>query len=185
MPLSPELLKQFKEMKWMDEEQRPQKKEDKYCKYGMSPYERVSSPSQFTDIADVVNRKQFSAYYPQTYAPVSNYFVAYGYQPYFNPGSGEDFAYGALTIAGMVELCANDISFRIDRDADVYVVKEIAEQYLSTIRDIRDRQIVLYAKKVEKLILKLLQAISIIEKRTGVTRSVVPIEEILKKLIKV
>ena len=55
----------------------------------------------------------------------------------------------------------------------------------STIRDIRDRQIVLYAKKVEKLISKLLQAISIIEKRTGVTRSVVPIEEILKKLIKV
>ena len=64
-------------------------------------------------------------------------------------------------------------------------MKEIAEQYLSTIRDIRDRQIVLYAKKVEKLISKLLQAISIIEKRTGVTRSVVPIEEILKKLIKV
>ena len=35
MPLSPELLKQFKEMKWMDEEQRPQKQEDKYSKYGM------------------------------------------------------------------------------------------------------------------------------------------------------
>lgn len=190
MPLDQAFFKQlqtdFKKMKWLlDEEPRPQKQEDKYCKDGMSPYDRVSSPSHFTDITDVVNRKQFSAYYPQSYAPVPNYFVAFGYQPYFNPGSGEDFAYGALTIAGMVELCANNISFRIARDTDVYVVKGIAEQYLDSIRGIKNDQITAYATKVTKLISKLDQAIAIIETRTGRTRSVVSISEILKKLIKV
>ena len=48
-----QLQKDFKEMKWLlDEEPRPQKQEDKYCKDGMSPYDRVSSPSHFTDITD-------------------------------------------------------------------------------------------------------------------------------------
>lgn len=185
MPLSPELLKQFKEMKWMDEEQPIKEKEDKYCKNGMSPYAQVKSSTNFTDIADVMNRKQFTAYYPQTYAPVSNYFVAYGYQPYFNPGSGEDYARGALTIAGMVELCANDISFRIDRDTDVYVVKGIAQEYLASIRDIRDKRIELYAKKVQKLIENLNKAILIIENRNGNAQTTVSIETVLRKLIKV
>lgn len=116
----------------------------------MSPYKIPKSIGQFTCLADVMNRKGFAAVFPESYAPVSNYFVAYNIEPYYNPGSDIDYAPGALTIAGMVELTATGQPWALQRAQDIPIVQEIATKYLLELEQVQttDPKILAYIKRL-------------------------------------
>lgn len=191
MPLSPEMQEQFEKMEWTTKRDTRVPDDPRKHLTGilgidpMSPYTKPRSVTQFTDIADVINRKQYTAYYPQTYAPVSNYFIEYNIQPYFNPGSGEDYARGAITIAGMIELVANELPLKIERDQDLDEIIKLAQAYLDSISEIRDPHYKQYAKRTQHFVAVMTEARDKMLVRNGQTLPNSPsILDIIKRLVK-
>lgn len=172
MPLAPGLKEAFEKMEWTSA--KPKEPEDPRSHLTgvnginpMSPYDLPSSPTNFKDITDVVNRKNYSGYYPQSFAPVANYFLAFGLQPFFNPGEGEDYARGNLTIANMIELTATDQPWRLDRDQDIEEIFVIAKGYYDLISTSKVPEHQVYAKKVAKFLETLNKGYERMLKRTG------------------
>lgn len=99
----------------------------------MSPYDINETAGDYKSITEVMNRKGYSATYPQSYTPIHNYFRNNGIAPYFNPGEDADYASGRLSIAGMIELTATKQPWALTRDQDIEEVIYIAEQYLNVI----------------------------------------------------
>lgn len=119
----------------------------------MSPYDPPQSQLQFKNITEVINKKSFTANFPQSYTPIPGYFKRHGITPYFNPGEDSDYARGALTVAGMIELTSNNQPWQLVRDQDVDLVILIAETYLNTIKTaMSDPNIREYAQKVKKFL---------------------------------
>lgn len=101
----------------------------------MSPYTPPVSPTGFTGISDIINRKQYSGMYPQSYGPVPEYFRKFGLTPYYEPESFNDFAHGVMTIATMIELTFNNQPWKLDREQDIKEVYELSKQYYTAISD--------------------------------------------------
>jgi hypothetical protein len=136
----------------------------------MSPYTPPKSKLYFENITDVIRNKQFSGVYPQSYGPMANYFKEFGITPYFEQEDFIDYARGALTIERMIDLTVNGKSWKLDREQDLYLVREIANAYndqLSHHALADDMQIQAYKKKVEIFLRKINAAISKIEHALG------------------
>ena len=135
----------------------------------MSPYTLPSSQTVFKSIADVVNNKGFPAIYPQSYTPIPEYYRKYGITPYFNPGEGEDYAKGSLTVAGMIELTVNGQPWALQRDQDLELVRIIAERYYASIEPFtKDNiQIKAYAANVQLFLKTVRKGLDRLAKRTG------------------
>lgn len=134
----------------------------------MSPYNIPSTPNYYKNIADVMNNKQFPAYYPQSYTPISPYFLENRITPYFVPGEDTDYAYGALTVAGMVELTKMGAPWRLTNENDLDIVLAIAEYYRKTMEQhMHDPKISSYAKGVDVLIRVLLKGRDQLHRRQG------------------
>lgn len=120
----------------------------------MSPYRLPNSYLDYKDITEVVNNKPFAAIYPQSYTPVPQYYRDFNITPYFNPSEDEDYARGALTIAGMVELTANNQPWSLRRTEDLQRVYDIATSYLDQIAEYTqtDKSLENYARKMRALV---------------------------------
>lgn len=116
----------------------------------MSPYALPKIKTKYKNITDVINHKSFHAVYPQSYTPVSNYFRTFGYTPYFSPGEDVDYAKGAITIAGMIELTISNQPWKLERDQDIELIMKIAETWLDQVGPYgeHDQSIKSYATKV-------------------------------------
>lgn len=114
----------------------------------MSPYVLPESTLVYNNITDVMNKKGFLAYYPQSYTPISNYFRDSNITPYFNPTDAEDWSKGRLTVAGMIELLSMGQTFEICRDQDFDEIIAIAENYLTHAQRMNTPAIVAYTKQV-------------------------------------
>lgn len=99
----------------------------------MSPYEIPHTPPEYKDLTEVMNNRGFAAIYPQTYTPIPDYYRKFNIPPYFNPGEGDDWARGSLTIAGMIELTTNQQPWMIRRIEDLDVIYQITTEYLERI----------------------------------------------------
>ncbi len=102
----------------------------------MSPYRIPSSQIVFTSIEDIINKKPYSAMFPQSYTPIPAYFLRFGITPYFNPMEYEDFAYGKLTIAGMIDLTCNNQPWVLERDQDFDEIIALTRHYLNQIENL-------------------------------------------------
>lgn len=170
-------------------EKEPRRRQPNYSKgvtaYDpMSPYEYIPPKQVFTDLAEVINEKSFHGSYPQSYTPVPEYFKKYGYSPYYDPEEFTDYARGALTIANMIELTANDQPWKLDRIQDLYLIKEIVDRYYSQMNlpsVANDIRVKAYKQRVEMFLRRLNKAIAIHEHRTG--RSVEK-ESIIHRILK-
>lgn len=119
----------------------------------MSPYDIPQSKLQFRNITEVINQKSFTANFPQSYTPIPGYFKKHGITPYFNPGEDSDYARGALTVAGMIELTSNNQPWQLVHEQDTDLVILIAETYLNTVKAaMHDPNIREYATKVKKFL---------------------------------
>lgn len=145
----------------------------------MSPYDMPYTPDHYTDLSDIMNNRPFLAVYPQSYTPVSKFFVepisedhpeTAGRAPFFEPHEGEDYARGALTIAGMVELNANHIAWELVRDQDLEEVEAIASAYyeeLKTLGDKNDLSIKAYLQRLANFLNVMQDGIARMKRRTG------------------
>ena len=102
----------------------------------MSPYKIPSSQLVYKDIVDVINKKPFSAMFPQSYTPISNYFLENSISPYFNPMEHEDFATGKITISGMIDLACNGQPWVLLRDQDFNEIIHLTESYIDQVSDL-------------------------------------------------
>lgn len=119
----------------------------------MSPYDTPHSDANYTSIIDVMNRKPFPAIYPQSYTYVPEYYRKFNVTPYFNPGEGEDYAKGVLTVAGMIELTANGQPWALQRAQDMEMIRAIAERYVELAQPYANRvQFKAYLERVHKFI---------------------------------
>lgn len=149
----------------------------------MSPYTLPESLPPLTNPADLMNKKGFMAYYPQSYTPIPNYFRDNNITPFFDPSTNDDESRGMLTIAGMVELLDMGQPFTICRDQDIDEIIFIAEHYLSHMSHLNDRQVAVYLPKVEKLLNHLkLASKKLANKHGGQTPIRPDLAEILKRI---
>ena len=125
------------------------------AKNPMSPYTPPVSPTGFTGISDIINRKQYSGMYPQSYGPVPEYFRKFGLTPYYEPEDFNDFAHGVLTIATMIELTFNNQPWKLDREQDIEEIYNISKQYYTAISDAKydgEMSIRIYREKMSKFL---------------------------------
>ena len=173
MPLDKELQRRFEQMEWIIHPDEPQPEDYRKHLTGvngldpMCPYDTPASPRKFKNITDVVNRKQYNACFPQSFGPVPKYFLEFGYVPYFCPTEDEDYAYGALTIAGMIELTANNEPWSLARDQDIDEIITIAEAYRDLIAKSVDPVHIDYTKKVNRFLDVMETGRKRMQKRTG------------------
>ena len=95
----------------------------------MSPYTNPQSQLVFESITEEINKRSFKAVYPQSYTPVSPYFTENNITPYFNPGEDIDYAHGAITIAGMIDLVSMNKPWALERVEDFDPIIDLASQY--------------------------------------------------------
>lgn len=152
----------------------------------MSPYRTPSSHSVYHDLSEVINHKPFNAWYPQSYTPVPSYFKDHGFTPYFNPKEEDDYAYGALTIAGMIELTSLNSSWRLDRDQDIEVVIGIVEQYSEVLKvHASSSYHQAYLQRIEYFLRKMYEVRDRLYHRTGRANPYrVDIVEVIKSLLR-
>ena len=165
---------------------RAQPAQDTRGLYAQCPYTLPKSPSGFKNIVDVINNKGYHAVYPQSFTVVSPYYSRNNITPYFNPGEGEDYAHGSITIAGMIDLVANDLPWALDRDQDIEEVIAITEEYAKLLapRQAESIELKAYACKVKGFLQVMYKGRDRMLKRTGRTatdkRDIV---SILKKIL--
>lgn len=118
---------------WLNQEDPPKPKPRKEPFYNdpMDPYTLPTSDNNYDNVTDVINRKPFAAVYPQSYTPIPNYFKRFGYAPFYQPGEGEDYAHGAITIAGMIELSNNGLPWALKHDEDYDIIIASVEAYIA------------------------------------------------------
>ena len=152
----------------------------------MSPYEYRPTKEYFSNLAEIINEKSFHGSYPQSYTPVPEYFKKHGYSPYYDPEEFMDYARGALTIANMIELTANNQPWKLDRVQDMYLIRSIVEQYraqmnLPTVVD--DVRVKAYKQRVELFLRRLNKSINIYEHANHKNVKTETILDKLKKLL--
>ena len=151
---------------------------------GMSSYNLPSSNIRYKNITDVMNKKPFSASYPQSYTPVAGYFRKFGIAPFFSPGADSDYAYGSLTIAGMVELTENKQPWQLARDQDIGLILHIAKEYLDSLRGAMNNPTVAnYARKVDRFIQVMESGYTRMRLRKGETTLGSDFVSVLKRLL--
>lgn len=118
----------------------------------MSPYRYPESKLVFSSISDEINTRSFKAVYPQSYTPVPRYFTEFNITPYFSPGEDTDYAQGAITIAGMIDLVSLKQPWALVNVSDFDVIINLTSQYYDIISKSHDKNIVEYCKRVEKFL---------------------------------
>lgn len=119
----------------------------------MSPYPIPSTPAVYRNIAEVMNKKQFICFYPESYTPVPDYFTKNGIVPYYNPPEETDYARGALTVAGMVELTKMNAPFALNYESDIDEVISIATVYIRSMEPyMGDNRVSSYVQGVKRFI---------------------------------
>lgn len=98
----------------------------------MSPYRPVKS-KQLNTVSDWINYYQFRAWYTQNYTPAASEFLSGDLNPIYAPVKGEERAYGALTISGMLDLLDMGESFTLEKTEDMSVIKRICLDYLKEV----------------------------------------------------
>ena len=137
----------------------------------MSPYTPPVSGYKFTDISDIINHKQYKGSYPQSYAPVPEYFRKFGISPYYEPENFNDYACGVLTIATMIELTVNNQPWKLERDQDIAEVYQYAKTYYEALKNPdyeNNKFIQAYKEKVVKFLKRLKPKVEIFAKKRGV-----------------
>lgn len=104
-------------------------------------YRLPKSHGRFKDILDVLLHKQYTAYYPQSFVALPNYFTDSGIDPYFSPKPWDDYALGAITIAGMIQLNANSIPWILGDADKVGEILDYTRTYLSLVVDSGDTSV--------------------------------------------
>ena len=119
----------------------------------MSPYKIIESKMAFQDVADEVNTRSFKAVYPQSYTPVHRYFTENKIDPYFSPGEDADYAHGAITIAGMIDLVYMRAPWALVNVEDFDTILDIAQRYYQVLCSSHDnRRVAEYKQRVEKFL---------------------------------
>lgn len=136
----------------------------------MSPYRIPSTRAFYKSIVEVMNKKGFPAWSPQTYTPISNYFLDSGIPPFHDPGEGENYAKGVLTVANMVELHRMDMPFRLCDENDLDTVIAIAKRYHDAMltNGAETPKIKEYLKWVESFLIRAEDARTAAYKRKGI-----------------
>lgn len=153
----------------------------------MSPYQAPRSIIAFKDLSELINKKSFSGAYPQSFAPVSEYFRGSGISPYYDPEDFNDFSHGVMTIATMIDLTANGQPWKLDRDQDLLFVDRVVREYytqLSAESLANNVQIQAYKAKVEIFLKTLDKAISRMKKRNGTWKNEHFFINLLKTMLK-
>lgn len=153
----------------------------------MSPYQAPRSIIAFKDLAELINKKGFSGAYPQSFAPVSEYFRRSGISPYYDPEAFNDFSHGVMTIATMIDLTANGQPWKLDRDQDLLLIDKIVREYytqLSVPALENNVQIQAYKAKVEIFLKTLDKAIGRMKKRNGTWQNENFFINLLKTMLK-
>lgn len=118
----------------------------------MSPYDNPHSQLVFESISDEINKRSFKAVYPQSYTPVSSYFTENGITPYFSPGEDVDYAHGAITIAGMIDLVSMGKPWALERVEDFDIIIERTLQYRDLLQHHKSNTATQYLAKVNRFL---------------------------------
>ena len=141
----------------------------------MSAYEIPVSRISFKSLADLVNNRQFTGYYPESFGTVANYFHKTGISPYYEIIPGGDYAKGALTINTMIELTMAGVKWRLEREQDIGLVMGICEEYKKQLKsvlrpnstNVHDIHVSAYYAKLEKFLTEVYKYVKILEKQCG------------------
>lgn len=118
----------------------------------MSPYRNPESKLVFDSIADEINTRSFKAVYPQSYTPIPRYFTDFNITPYFSPGEDTDYAHGAITIAGMIDLVSMNRPWALENVDDFTTIINLVTQYYEYISKSTNKSITDYRQRVEKFL---------------------------------
>ena len=118
----------------------------------MSPYRYPESKLIFDSITDEINSRSFKAVYPQSYTPIPRYFTDFNITPYFSPGEDMDYAHGAITIAGMIDLVSMKQPWALENVTDFDTIIQITNKYYDLISKTENRSIAEYRQRVERFL---------------------------------
>lgn len=98
-----------------------------------TPYRLPKSYTKYTDIVDCLRHKQYTAYYPQSFVTLPKYFIDENIDPYFSAKPWDDYALGAITIEGMVQLNSNGIPWLLGDPKFIPEIIHYASIYRTTL----------------------------------------------------
>lgn len=90
----------------------------------------------YSNIYDTINLRRFDAVVPENYEPVTHdFFKENGTIPFFGGAVSEsDTAMTKITVAEVVDMCYNNVSFQICNTTDNKLIFEILRDYLDITR---------------------------------------------------
>lgn len=98
----------------------------------MSPYKVPRTrDTPYVDVVDVIRNKPFKAIYPESFAPVPDYYRENNIPVPYEPVPGSDYARGSLTIDDMLELVSMDQPWALERSQDMQIIRDILQEYLN------------------------------------------------------
>ena len=151
----------------------------------MSPYVVPHTRSQpYEDVVDVIRHKAFKAYYPESYAPVHQYYLENNITPPYVPIDGSDYAAGSITIDGMIDLVLNDQPWALERSEDIETILTILDEYIRVMTPYdNDKKVRISLQNVGKL-RNILEAGKrrAMKRRGKITGMTLSIFDILKRL---
>lgn len=160
-----------------------------------SPYIRSTSPVEKT-LKDIMNNRGYRAYFKQSYMPIAkeslkdnviitrtlgvNSAINFGkINPTYTPVNGADYAYGMITIAGMIDLVDQGDSFEFAKYEDMVEVRDICTKFNALYARVESGKIAeMYIAKMTKFIEMLDRSIARIPGR----KRDVTLEDLLKPL---
>jgi hypothetical protein len=84
----------------------------------------------YKKIEDKINKAKFETRIPEYYDPAfPKYFKDYELDPFFNPASNNE-CISMLSIKHIIDMCFNEIPFKIVKESDFYLIIEYLEEYL-------------------------------------------------------
>lgn len=96
---------------------------------------------QYVDIVDHINKYPYKVLAPAKYTPISDYDRLFNFDPLFQPTDPDMVCTHALTIANLIDMHANNIEFRVVRDADVFDIYYKLYAYMEILHNNRKRNV--------------------------------------------
>lgn len=143
----------------------------------MSPYAPQRSP-KIRNITDMMNKKWYDAVYTQNYAPIPAGYLNHQYvkagprgreqlidfgqvAPIYTATKGTEQAYGALTIAGMLDLLDQNDDFTLVHPSDMIEIRSVCQNYFDIVLKKTKSQVgIAYGEKIKAFIVLLDDRIS-------------------------
>ena len=99
----------------------------------MSVYIPPVSTMKYNNVVEIIDNKPFKAVFPQSFIPISEYFLKNRMTPYFNSLVDSHLAPGSINITGMIDVIDQQLPLISECEEDIEPIITILDLYKKTI----------------------------------------------------